>query len=57
MPNGLASASRIFTKLLLPIYAHIRQHGHESFGDFDGSFVMADTFDKAKFQQKLWLKL
>jgi hypothetical protein len=37
LPNGLASAPRIFTKLLKPVYATLRSQGHVSFGYIDDS--------------------
>ena len=44
MPNGLASAPRAFTKLLLPVYAKLREEGHECFPYIDDSFVVADEY-------------
>lgn len=41
MPNGLTSAPRTFTKLLTPVFAHLREMGHECFGYIDDSFVLA----------------
>ena len=43
MPNGLACAPRFFTKLLNPIFAYLRNLGHETFQYIDDSFVVADT--------------
>ena len=43
MPNGLACAPRFFTKLLNPVFAHLRNMGHETFQYIDDSFVVADT--------------
>lgn len=45
MPNGLTSAPRTFTKLLTPVFAHLRQQGHECFPYIDDTFVIADTMD------------
>lgn len=47
MPNGLTSAPRTFTKLLTPVFAHLREQGHECFGYIDDSFVIADSFAEA----------
>ena len=43
MPNGLACAPRFFTKLLNPVFALLRNDGHETFQYIDDSFVVADT--------------
>ena len=43
LPNGLACAPRIFTKLLKPIYAKLSQEGHECFPYIDDSFIVADN--------------
>ena len=45
LPNGLSSAPRIFTKVLKPVYAHLRQLGHITCGYIDDSFIMGDTYD------------
>ena len=46
MPNGLACAPRYFTKLLNPVFAHLRQMGHECFQYIDDSFIAADTYQE-----------
>ena len=38
-PNGLAFCPRKFTKLLKPIYSHLRQLGHLSASHIDDSYV------------------
>ena len=43
LPNGLTSAPRIFTKVLKPVYAHLRQLGFIASGYIDDFFFMADT--------------
>ena len=47
LPNGLACAPRIFTKILAPVYANLRSGvgGHECFPYID-SFLRADTEEK-----------
>lgn len=40
LPNGLASAPRVFTKLLKPIYAKLRENAHIACGYIDDSFIM-----------------
>ena len=44
MPNGLASAPRVFTKLLKPVYSTLRQKGHESVGYIDDSCLAGSTY-------------
>ena len=48
LPNGLACAPRIFTKLLSPVFAHLRERGHECFPYIDDSFVVADSEEKCR---------
>ena len=48
LPNGLACAPRIFTKLLSPVYAGLRQEGHECFPYIDDSFVVGDSREECK---------
>ena len=43
MPNGLACAPRIFTKLLTPIFARFRELDFECFQYIDDSFLIADS--------------
>ena len=44
MPQGLACAPRLFTKLLKPVYAYLRSKGHVSSGYLDDSFLEGDTY-------------
>lgn len=46
LPNGLASAPRIFTKLLKPVYATLRSMGHLSSGYIDDSYLQGDTYEE-----------
>lgn len=46
LPNGLASAPRIFTKLLKPVYSALRSAGHLSSGYIDDSYLQGDTFEE-----------
>ena len=48
LPNGLACAPRIFTKVLNPVFAQLRELGHECFQYIDDSFVVADSWDKCE---------
>ena len=43
LPNGLASAPRIFTKLLKPGYATLRSMRHLNSGYIDDSYLQGDT--------------
>ena len=45
LPNGLSSAPRIFTKVLKPVYVHLRKLGFVESGYIDDSFLMADSYD------------
>ena len=45
VPNGLSSGPRIFTKLLKPVYAVLREMGHVISGYIDDSFLMGLSFD------------
>ena len=45
MPNGLACAPLYFTKLLNPVFAHLRKQGYECFQYIDDSFIVADDVD------------
>ena len=39
LPNGLASAPRLFTKILKPVYAMLRQGDHLNVGFIDDSYL------------------
>ena len=43
MPNGLACAPRLFTKILTPVFAQLQEQGHECFHYIDDSFIIADN--------------
>ena len=43
LPNGLASAPRIFTKLLKPVYSTLRSMGHLNSGYIDDFYLQGDT--------------
>ena len=44
LPDGLSSAPRIFTKILKPVYAHLRSNGHTCMGHIDDSLLIGQTF-------------
>ena len=46
LPNGLACAPRIFTKLLAPVFAKLREEGVETFPYIDDSFLVADSYEE-----------
>ncbi|VDI32218.1 Hypothetical predicted protein [Mytilus galloprovincialis] len=44
LPNGLASAPRIFTKLLKPIFSTLRKNGYLNVAYIDDSLLISDTY-------------
>ena len=42
MPNGYSDAMRIFTKILKPVFGHLRQEGHLSVIFVDDSYLQGD---------------
>ena len=45
IPNGLSHAPRLFTKILKPVYAHLRMQGYTCMGHIDDSLLIASTYD------------
>ena len=43
LPNGLACAPRLFTKLLKPAYSTLRKQGFQSVGYIDDSYLQGIT--------------
>ena len=43
LPNGLSNAPRLFTKLMKPVYATLREQGHTNLGYIDDSLLLGDT--------------
>ena len=43
MPNGYSDAMRIFTKILKPVFEHLRREGHLSVIFVDDSYLQGDT--------------
>lgn len=43
LPQGLSSAPRVFTKLLKPVFALLRKHGHSVVGFIDDSLLVAES--------------
>ncbi len=48
LPNGLSCAPRLFTKILKPIYAHLRVLGYTCMGHIDDSLLVAFAFNDCK---------
>lgn len=46
LPNGLASAPRMFTKLLKPMFATLRGQGRIILGCIDDTFLLRNTLDE-----------
>ena len=45
LAHGLSCAPRVFTKLVEPVYSHLRHKGHVSSGYLDDSFLEGDSCD------------
>ena len=45
LPNGISCAPRLYTKLMKPVYATLRQLGHTNSGYIDDSLLVPDTFE------------
>ena len=48
LPNELACAPRIFTKILKPVYATLRQQGHMIFGYIDDSYLQGANYTECE---------
>ena len=48
LPNGLACAPRLFTKILKPVYSHIRSMSHICMGHIDDSFLLGYEYNDCK---------
>ena len=49
LAQGLACAPRVFTKLLRPVYTHLRLKGHVSSRYLDDSFLEGDTTEACSY--------
>ena len=47
LPNGLSTAPRLFTKILKPVFAHLRSMGHTVLGYIDDTIIIEDTVEAA----------
>ena len=55
LPNGLACAPRMLTKLLKPVYATLRQQGVQIVGYIDDSFIVHESLSAcALHTRKVW---
>ena len=45
LPNSLSSSLKIFTKIVKPVYAHLRSIGHMSMGHIDDSLFIGQNFN------------
>lgn len=57
LPNGLSTASRIFTKVLKPLFSALRKTGHTNVAYIDDSLLQSDTFNSCKQNVKDTLDL
>ena len=56
-PNGLAFCPRKFTKLLKPVYSHLRQLRHLSASHIDDSYLQGDDYDECERNVRDTVKL
>ncbi|KAJ8041093.1 hypothetical protein HOLleu_11813 [Holothuria leucospilota] len=57
LPNGLASAPRVFTKLLKPVFSNLRKRGFNVVGYIDDIFIKGDTFNDCEQAVKATVNL
>ena len=57
MPNGWANAPFIFTKLLKPVFFHLRSMGHLSSYFLDDSLLLGEMYHQAKRNSKETMEL
>ena len=48
LANGISCAPRLFTKLMKPVYATLRQLGHSNSGFIDDWLLVSETFNECK---------
>ena len=48
LPNGLASAPRVFTKLLKPVFASLRQKGFTNVAYIDDSCLLGESYNQCR---------
>ena len=59
LPNGLSTASRIFTKVLKPVFAALRKIGHSNVAYIDDSLLLiySDSYEQCKMNIKDTMEL
>ena len=48
LPNGLSTASRIFTKVLKPVFSTLRKIGHTNVAYIDDSLLQSESYEACK---------
>ena len=48
LPNGLASGPRLFTKIMKPVFAHLRKQGFVSSGYLDDTYLQGTSFSECQ---------
>ena len=56
MPNGYKDAMRVFTKLMKPVFSHLREQGYVSVIYVDDSLLYGNTFDECLENVKITLE-
>ena len=46
LPNGLSSAPRVFTKLMKPVFSHLRKMGYTNICYIDDILLQGDTYEE-----------
>ena len=57
LPNGLSSAPRLFTKIMKPVLASLRQEGHLVSCYIDDIFILGDSYEDCLFSLEQTAKL
>ena len=57
LPNGISSAPRLFTKLMKPVYAKLRNLGYINAGYIDDSLLCGDSVEECSNNVKETVKL
>ena len=57
LPNGLSSAPRLFTKIMKPVLATLREQGHLVSCYIDDVYIQGDTFEDCSYSLRATSKL
>ena len=57
LPNGLSTASRIYTKVLKPVFAALRKIGHSNVAYIDDSLLQNDSYEQCLLNIKDTIEL